>query len=150
MVRVNSIRPLTFCYRARTINNAMSPNEVRLEKLKTEIKKFPSVSAFAREYNQDENYIRQLLKGRRPFGERAARKMGEEHFGSPDYFSPMLGSQPADPPAPKLPDKDRELLEALAEIEAALPGKAALLRAQIIAEREELQRQASHAKQAAA
>jgi hypothetical protein len=68
-----------------------TPNEARLGLLKLEVAKFDTVAAFARAYLLDETYIRQLLKGHRAFGERAARKMGEEKFGSPDYFTPSPG-----------------------------------------------------------
>ena len=61
------------------------PNEIRLKKLKEEIAKHPSVAEFARKYDLDATYIRQLTGGHRAFGERAARKMGlaianSEHF----------------------------------------------------------------------
>lgn len=64
----------------------IDPREQRLEKLKVDVAKFDSVAAFARQYDLDVTYIRQLLNRHRPFGERAAKKMGAAIAGDEAYF----------------------------------------------------------------
>lgn len=61
-------------------------SEKRLEKLKAEVAKFATTAEFARAYDLDETYIRQLLTGHRSFGERSARNMGLKMFGDSEYF----------------------------------------------------------------
>ena len=58
-----------------TMDAADSP---RVAKLRNIIKKHASVAAFARAYDLDVTYIRQLLGGHRNLGEKAARTLGEK------------------------------------------------------------------------
>jgi SOS-response transcriptional repressor LexA len=55
---------------------------LRLQALRWEISKFPSIAAFARHYQLDVTYVSQLLNGHRNIGERAARSL-EGKFGWP-------------------------------------------------------------------
>lgn len=57
--------------------------EIRRERLAQEIGKEESVAAFARKYQVDATYMRQLLSKHRPFGEKAAKKL-EHAMGKPD------------------------------------------------------------------
>jgi phage repressor protein C with HTH and peptisase S24 domain len=63
----------------------MEPNDIRLEALRAEVDKFDSVAAFARQFDLDVTYIRQLLNGHRSVGERAAMKMGMAIAGNASY-----------------------------------------------------------------
>lgn len=74
----------------------MDIHSVRLRALREEIKKFPTLSAFARHYGLDTTYLSQLLHGHRNMGEKAARKL-EAKLG----WAPMtmdLGGNPEYPP----------------------------------------------------
>lgn len=60
----------------------MEIHAMRLQTLRGEIAKFPTLVAFARHYGLDTTYISQLLHGHRNMGERAARKL-ETQLGWP-------------------------------------------------------------------
>lgn len=53
----------------------MEIHAVRLNILRREVGKFPTIAAFARHYGVDTTYISQLLNGHRNLGERAARNL---------------------------------------------------------------------------
>ena len=60
----------------------MEIHAIRLQALRGEIAKFPTLVAFARHYGLDTTYISQLLHGHRNMGEKAARKL-EAQLGWP-------------------------------------------------------------------
>ena len=60
----------------------MDIHAIRLQALREEIAKFPTLAAFARHYGLDVTYISQLLHGHRNMGEKAARKL-ETQLGWP-------------------------------------------------------------------
>jgi len=53
----------------------MNMNTTRLDALRREIRKFPTLAAFARHYGLDSTYLSQLLNGHRNLGEKAARNL---------------------------------------------------------------------------
>lgn len=62
------------------------PQEYRLAELRKEVGQFASVAAFARHFQLDVTYVRQLLNGHRSFGEKAAQKMGRAIASDPNHF----------------------------------------------------------------
>ena len=70
----------------------MEIHAVRLNILRREVGKFPTIAAFARHYGVDTTYISQLLNGHRNLGERAARNL-EIKLG----WDPMSMDSAADP-----------------------------------------------------
>ena len=83
----NSTLQLTQCY-CPADHSTMDASDERLEQLKALISKYDSTAAFARAFELNETYLRQLLGGHRSFGERAAKNMGIKIAGDPKLFFP--------------------------------------------------------------
>jgi hypothetical protein len=64
----------------------MTTDSPRIAKLRLLVKQHSSVAAFARAYDIDVTYVRQLLGGHRNLGEKAARKLGEKIAHDPALF----------------------------------------------------------------
>lgn len=96
--------------------------QIRLKALRWEISKFPSIAAFARNYQLDVTYVSQLLNGHRNLGERAARTF-EAKFGWPvmsmDFLQeewemdePVKETSSSQPRTSRRPGPSRKLSEA--------------------------------------
>ena len=70
---------------------------IRLDTLRREIGKFPSLAAFARHYRLDATYLSQLLNGHRNLGEKAARNL-ETKLGWPPLSMDRAGEDGFDDP----------------------------------------------------
>jgi len=79
----NSFLQLMQCYFLPDDADMDAADSPRVAKLRNIIKKHASVAAFARAYNLDVTYIRQLLGGHRNIGEKAARTLGEKIAHNP-------------------------------------------------------------------
>jgi SOS-response transcriptional repressor LexA len=73
----------------------MDIHALRLQTLRAEIAKFPTLVAFARHYALDTTYISQLLHGHRNMGEKAARKL-EAKLGWPPMTLDRGGAEAPD------------------------------------------------------
>lgn len=81
----NSNRQLISKYLMCHDSNMAEPSE-RVKKLQEIVNGYKSTAEFARRFDFDVTYIRQLLNGHRSFGEKSARKMGLAIANDPNLF----------------------------------------------------------------
>jgi hypothetical protein len=85
IVSRNSFPSLANCYQDKQ-SRAMNPEELRIKKLRELAETFKTIADFGRRYDIRPDYIRNILKGKQSFGEKAARRMSQKIAGHPDLF----------------------------------------------------------------
>jgi phage repressor protein C with HTH and peptisase S24 domain len=81
----------------------MDTDPPRIAILRALVAQHPTAAAFARAYDVDVTYIRQLLSGHRTLGEKAAKKLGEKIANNPVLFE---SAQTLPAPSPAAPGPD--------------------------------------------